>query len=156
MREARRAPHIDTAAPARHLGGMKRTVLASLSCLLLAGCFPITKEALRQEASARDSFEIAEDYQTVYRRLVPLVRQCMEGAWIGDNVVARTDLYTDIRKAEIVIEGVNALMPRRVMVLIELDGSRPGRTRVKTFEPIRTRPSPELHKWATGELKDCG
>lgn len=131
-------------------------ILTVAAALLLGGCFPATKEALKAEAAQKWQLELQENYQAVYRRLAERMRECMQSAWIGDQVVVNADLYTDLRRAELAVEGINALTGRRLQLLVELEALEERRTRVLVFEPMAPKPSAIVRKWATGELQRCG
>ena len=134
---------------------MHRTIISLVLALTLAGCFPGSPDALRREAAGREEYVVAGGYQEVYRRLAPMMRQCMESTWIGDNLSVRAELFTDIRKAELAVEGVNALLGRRVELLIELEATAERETRVRVWQPIRESIHPRVREWAEGTRKDC-
>lgn len=136
---------------------MRNTSLLILTvCLALAGCFPATKEALKKDGRA-DRFEVADGYQVVYRRLVPILRECYESVWFDRRAALRSDLYTDVRRAELVVEERAMLPPTRSLILMyELEALDEGHTLVAFYSgyPGSAMP-PMFRQWATGEKKDC-
>lgn len=134
---------------------MLKRFLFLLVTVHLAGCFPATREALKESAAQKWDFEIQEDYRVVYRRLAPLFRQCLEAAWIGDQVTARTELHADVGRADLAIEGINMLLGRRLQLLVELEEKSAGATRARVYEPLSPRPSEFVRRWATGSLSSC-
>ena len=131
----------------------------ALTCLILAatlaGCFPATPDLIRQQPSNRTEFTIAENYQALYRRIVPIMRHCGgEQAWIGDQATVRSEIYSDIRKAEISKEGTNMLLGRRIEWLVELDAIGDKQTKVTVFEGIGKGWSRIIREWAEGKT-DC-
>lgn len=134
---------------------MNKLLLMVVAALALSGCLPASKEALKGEAGGALSFEVPAGYQAVYRHLVPMMRQCMEWAWIGDNTGVRADLFTDTRKAEISVEGANMLLGKRVELVVEIDAVSETASRVTVYQPgLREIPA-YFKRWADGSLKTC-
>lgn len=133
-----------------------RALTAALLLATLSGCFPATTLAVKENPSATADFITAENYQAVYRKIAPIMRRCNETVWIGDAVTVRAELFTDIRKAELVVEGVNALTGRRVQFLVELEAMDDAKTRVRAWQPIGRALTPAVRKWVEEGYTECG
>jgi hypothetical protein len=134
---------------------MNRIVAAALMTTILSGCFPATTAALKQEPSASLSFVVDEGYQSVYRKIATRMRACYESTWVGDNVSVRAELFTDIRKAEIAAEGINAILGKRVQLLVEIDALGENRTEVRAYQPIGKASVRAVRRWVLDGSTEC-
>lgn len=134
---------------------VKSAILISISAVTLTACFPATTAALKQDASATATFVVDEGYQSVYRKIATRMRACHESTWIGDNVSVRAELFTDIRKAEVVVEGINALSGKRVQMLVEIDAIDDARTEVRAYQPIGKVFVPAVKQWVVNGSTEC-
>ena len=137
---------------------MKMNILKHITILLVAaslvGCFPASPQALRQDASARQTIEVSDGYQAVYRKVSNKLR-CNESMWIGDATRVRADLFTDIQRAEIALEGSNLLLGKRVELLIEITSTGEKSTRVEVFVPFGKKVAWPVKEWIESSSADC-
>lgn len=134
---------------------MKQIFIAITAAMLLTGCFPGSTLAIKENPSATSIFRVNEGYQSVYRKIVPQMRACWETAFFSDKTVVRSDLYTDIRKAELAVEGMNALGRKRVMMLVEIDAISDTETEVRAYQPVGTTAVTAVRKWIFDGYTEC-
>ncbi len=83
---------------------MKKAIslITSIAVLLaIAGCAPATMQGLRANPGGHIRFEVAKNYQGVYRTILANSRRCYQGGMITAQVIVQGDLFTDTKTAEI-------------------------------------------------------
>lgn len=135
---------------------MKTLAIASLAILLTA-CAATTPQQLRDTAAENHiSFEVAADYQTVYRRVLEVERACYQVGMISATQIVNGDLYPDSRTGTITIGLYGALGPSiyQVVDVRGLDGSR---TLVDAALPRKPNDTlvRKLKSWAEGTSTEC-
>lgn len=135
---------------------MKRiTIILVLS--VLTGCAATTPQEARNMGPDRQyRFEVEADYQTAYRRIIEVARNCYQANLITASQIVSGDLYPDTKSGTITVGMYGALGPSlyQVIDVRGLDGSR--------SEVIATFPLGVVEKhgtkvkaWATGTGSEC-
>lgn len=128
-----------------------------LSAAVLAGCAPISPQALRQEAGGRVEFVAQVSYQEAYRRAISQMRRCYQG---GGVIVAPTvvqgDLYTDIQRGEISI-AIMGIAGAMNTVVVDIDAAGDSSSKVTTYYWIATwaQVADAVRLWINERYLDC-
>ena len=133
-----------------------KQIIAALAAAVLAGCAASTpQEARDMGPERRYAFDVDADYQTVYRRVVGVARQCYQGSLITANMVVNSDLYPDLRRGEVSVGMYGAM--QQVYQVIDIEARADGGTAVHAvypLGPIDTQGA-KLREWATGSGSRC-
>ncbi len=122
--------------------------------LFLTGC-ALTPDAMRSDESALKSFNVAQGYQVVLKRLVDQNEKCRIAPLIPlGTVIYDVRNYPDLRVASIVA-GASGFGTQIYMV-IDLSEPKPGQTLVKVWSKTATeKVGIAAERVANGDLS-CG
>lgn len=132
-----------------------KTLIAALAVAALAGCAASTPHDARNLGPERQVvFQLADDYQTVYRRLVDVERRCFQTNLITASQIVNADLYPDTRSAEISV-GLYGIATS-IYQVIDLQGTDAGTTVTATF-PLGNPQAwgEKVRGWAEGSRQAC-
>lgn len=135
---------------------MKNIATASLA-VLLAACAATTPQQLRaMGAENHISFEVEDDYQTIYRRLLEVERACYQVGMISATQIVNGDLYPDNRSGTITIGLYGALGPS-IYQVVDIRGMDGARTLVDAAIPRKPNDIliRKLKSWAEGTSTEC-
>lgn len=121
------------------------TLLISLS---LTACAPTSLRQLRQEAAGKFTFEIDEDYQVVFRKIVTQCRECYhEGLY--------TDVFNDINTAHVFYSPYNAY--GEILIAIDIEGLPGLKTRVTSYYGLVNwkNNAAAVEKWLEDGYNEC-
>ena len=109
-----------------------------MAAALLSGCAPSTIQGLRDSPAGVLMFEVNENYQSVYRKIITPARDCwQQGASL---LTAQTDvqgeLYSDIRKGNVTVTmrgpaGAHTFLTIDVAALLD------SKTKITTYYALR-------------------
>lgn len=102
---------------------MKNTTIVIAA--LLAGCAAATPQEARELEGRTVHITVADDYQSVYRRIVDVERRCFQTNLITASQIVNSDLYTDTRTASISvgIYGMSAAIYQVIDIAAEADAT---------------------------------
>lgn len=102
--------------------------LSALLLAILAGCAPMTASSLRDQG-ARQTFEVAGDYQSNYRILLDEMRRCMQGGMVTASVIVHGELYSDVRQG-VITPTMHGGLGAEVLLIVDVSGDASASTRV--------------------------
>lgn len=70
---------------------------------LFFGCAPSTVQGLRDDPAGKISFEVDQNYQDVYRKILTPARDCYQTGLITAQQVVQGDLFTDTRRGNVTV-----------------------------------------------------
>lgn len=82
---------------------MFRFLAAAAVAITLSGCAPATVQQLREQPKGQLTFQVAQNYQAVYRTILRSARKCHQGGLIAAQMVVQGDLYSDLQTGEVVV-----------------------------------------------------
>ncbi len=136
---------------------MKRLALCIFILLSLVGCAPATFEGLKQDYSGTDKFTVEKNYQEVYRIAQGKVRECYQaGGLFGGGIFVQSDLYTDIKKGNIVVYSPQAL-GTQTYAGIDITAIDDTKTQVDVYYALATWSSftKKVRKWLEEGYQGC-
>ena len=124
--------------------------------LTVAACAPSTIEGLRNDHANSYEFQVNEDYQSVYRKILSAARRCYQTGLITAQMVVQGDLYSDTRTGSVTVAlhgglGVDTHMAVDVSALDE-EG-----TQIVVFNALRTWDSAAraVRDWVEKNSTEC-
>ena len=128
--------------------------LAAFALCVLAACAPAT-QVLQVDPTGRVAFEIQQNYQPVYRKVLERARACHQAA----GTLVEGDLYTDLRSGKISV-AVLTLFGFDTPMTVELTSVADQRTNVEVrFTDNATnewqRSAAAVEKWLKEGSTDC-
>jgi hypothetical protein len=110
----------------------------SFILFLLFGCAPATIQGLRENHAGKISFDVDENYQSVYRKVLTPARNCWQSGLITAQMVVQGDLYTDTRQGNVTVAlhggaGVDTYFTVDVVALSD------SKTRVTVYHAFRNQ-----------------
>jgi len=125
-----------------------------LSLCFVAGCAPSTVQGLREKHHGRVVFEVQENYQPVYRKIVANARDRFQAGLITAQMIVQGDLYTDIQSGNVTVAlhggwpvGVDTYMT------IDIEALSENQTRVTTYYALDTwrKDAKLVEEWVRGK-----
>lgn len=134
---------------------MKALLPISLIAILSACAAATPQEARNLGPEHRYSFEVAADYQTVYRRIVEVERDCYQGNMLTASMVVNADLYPDTRSGTISV-GMYG-MATSIYQVIDVRAIDSDHSEVRAVFPTGSAEGwgKKVEAWANGTAKNC-
>lgn len=135
---------------------MKKLISIPLTALL-AGCAASTPQEARQMGvERRYLFQVEADYQTAYRRILDVARNCYQYPLGTAMQLVNGDLYPDTRSGSITVGLYGALGPSfyQVIDVRGIDGARSEVVAIFPMGPVDKMGS-KVKAWATGTGSEC-
>lgn len=132
-----------------------KTILSIFVALSVVACAPATIEELRNDHASSYTFEIDENYQSVYRKVLSTARKCYQTGMIGGQMVVQGDLYHDIRTGNVTVAlhgfGVDTHMT------IDISALDDERTKIVVFNAFSTWDSAAraVREWVEHNSTEC-
>ena len=133
-----------------------KTIVSMFAALSVVACAPATIEGLRDDHASSYTFEIDENYQPVYRKILSTARKCYQTGMITAQMVVQGDLYHDIRMGNVTVAlhggfGVDTHMT------IDISALDDERTQVVVFNAISTWDSAAraVREWVEDNSTEC-
>jgi hypothetical protein len=131
-----------------------------LACLLLApvlGCAPTTAQGLRNNHAGIVSFEVDENYQSVYRKIITRARNCYQGVGLlGMNNTVQGDLYPDLQSGTISCAHHNPMYGINTFIVIDI---RVNQSKTKIvyycFNSAWCKNAKVIEGWVTQNSEKC-
>jgi len=124
--------------------------------LWLSACAPSTIQGLRENYAGKVSFEVDENYKSVYRKVLTPARDCWQGGLITAQMVVQGDLYTDTRRGNVTVAlhggaGVDTYFTIDMMALSDI------KTRVTVYHAFRNqeRAARAVELWVKDNATVC-
>jgi len=135
---------------------MRKSVAIALF-VMLAGCAPATVQGLREQHAGKLVFEVDENYQSVYRKIITPARNCWQSAWIGSHTTAQGDLYTDTRSGSVSFTSVNALAGVSTYLTIDVKALSENRTLVMSYYALEgwKDSAKVVERWVKQNSMEC-
>jgi hypothetical protein len=137
-------------------GCFMNTAMFAIIAATLAGCASSSPEDARNLGPDRKySFDVAVDYQTVYRRIVDIARSCYQANLITASQIVNSDLYPGTRSGTISV-GMYGISTA-IYQVIDIQGDDAGTTKVTAIFPVGPiqKRGENVKAWATGSGKAC-
>ena len=113
-----------------------KTIAIAVLAVLLSACAATTPQQARDMGPEhRHIFEVNEDYQSVYQRILENSRHCQSGWLITATAQVTGDLYPNTRSATITAGIYGAFGPSLIDV-IDIHGLEEHRTEVTVIFPV--------------------
>lgn len=134
---------------------MKTLLPVLLTCLLTACAATTPQEARNMGPEHRYAFRVDADYQTVYRRILEVERNCYQGNMITASMIVNADLYPDTKSGTISV-GMYGIATS-IYQVIDVRGIDAARSEVSAVFPVGSaeRWGKKLESWATGGSTQC-
>ena len=100
-------------------------------CLVVTGCAP-TSQALRENPKNSYEFLAEENYQSVYRKILPVARKCYQGGLITAQMVVQDELYHDIKSGSVSV-ALHGAFGVETYLTIDVLGLNNSRTKISVF-----------------------
>ena len=114
-----------------------KTIFVILIALSSVACAPATVEGLRKDHANSYAFEIEENYQPIYRKILSAARKCYQTGMITAQMVVQGDLYHDIKSGNVTVAlhggfGVDTHMT------VDISALNDEKTRIVVFNAVST------------------
>lgn len=132
---------------------MKNTIVVLFLCFV-AGCAHSTAQGLREKHHGKIIFEVQENYQPVYRKIVTHARERFQGGLITAQMIVQGDLYTDIQSGNVTVAlhsgwpvGVDTYMT------IDIEALSENQTGITTYYAFGTwrKHAKLVEEWVRGK-----
>lgn len=130
--------------------------LIGIALFWLFGCAPATVQGLRENHAGKITFDVDENYQSVYRKVLTPARDCWQSGLITAQMVVQGDLYTDTWRGNVTVAlhsgaGVDTYFTVDVEALSE------AKTRVTVYHAFRNqeRAAQAVELWVKQNSKLC-
>lgn len=127
-----------------------------LSLIMLSGCAPATVQGLREQHAGHLTFEVGENYQSVYRKIITPAKNCWQTGLITAQMVVQGDLYTDIRQGNVTVAlhggfGVDTYLTVDVVALSD------SKTRITVYYVFenQNKQAKTIERWVKQNSTDC-
>lgn len=122
---------------------MKKTTVVLFLCFA-AGCAPSTAQNLREKHHGRAVFEVQENYQPVYRKILTNARDRFQAGLITAQMVVQGDLYTDTKSGNVTV-ALHGGLGVDTHMTIDIEALSENQTRITTYYALGTwKNSPKL------------
>lgn len=133
-----------------------RASVAAILLVMLAGCAPATVQGLREQHAGKLVFEVEENYQSVYRKVITPARNCWQAGLITAQMVVQGEMYTDIRQGNVTVAlhggfGIDTYLTIDVAALSD------SKTRVTTYYAFEnsTGSAKAVEFWVKQNSTEC-
>lgn len=133
-----------------------KTMFVILIALSSVACAPATIEGLRKDHANSYTFEVGENYQPIYRKILSTARKCYQTGMITAQMVVQGDLYHDIKSGNVTVAlhggfGVDTHMT------IDISALNDEKTRIVVFNAISTWNSAgrAVREWVEENSTQC-
>lgn len=83
--------------------GVLGAILLMAAAIQLSSCAPRTVEAVRANYAAKYEYDVAENYQYVYKRVLEKAKKCHERGRIGAQTFVEGNLYSEMKSGDITV-----------------------------------------------------
>ena len=138
-----------------HIIKMK-VVFATLSILILAGCAG-SPTSLRQDPGFKRAVTVEENYQSVYRRVLGILRQCTAYDISVGQIILENTLSPESKRAEI-LEINTPLYAKNYIFIYDFIGKNNNETEVVFYAALGLggqRVEPYFLDWVHNRGKEC-
>ena len=119
------------------LGIRRWSVVPTVLALAIVACAPATIEGLRNNHANRYTFQVNENYQPVYRKILSAARKCYQTGLITAQMVVQGDLYHDIRKGNVTV-ALHGGLGVDTHMAIDISSLDHEKTEIVVFNAIST------------------
>lgn len=134
---------------------MRIAILATLA--LLAGCAPATMQGVRDLGPDKAyQFDVAQNYQQVYRTVLDQARKCHQAGMITAQMVVQGDLYHDTKSGTVSVALHGGLGVDTYQV-IDMQAKGESVTSVKAHYSLGSvqKQGDLLKRWVIDKYPDC-
>ena len=121
-------------------------------CFIVSGC-STTSSQLREDSEYNYIFTVNQNYQSVYRKILPMMRECFERNVVTAHMVVQADLYNDIKIGNISAIFRTALSSR-THVTIDVAALENNRAEVTVFALVPSRVK-AVEEWVEDGSTKC-
>ena len=80
-----------------------RIRIIAVGLMLVAGCAPSSSQGLKNKHCGKDVFEVHENYQPAYRRILQKTRANYQTGMITAQMMVQGDIYTDTESGNVTV-----------------------------------------------------
>ena len=147
----------------RHKNGTMRTEAILITVIVafaapLSGCAPSTAAGVREMGPERRyAFIAAQDYQSVYRKILEQARKCYQTGMITAQMVVQGDLYHDTRSGTVTValHGGLGVDTYQVIDVSAIDESQTRVVGHYSLGPVE-KYGEALKEWVLEDSRECG
>jgi len=124
--------------------------------LFIVACAPATIEGLRKNHANSYTFEVNENYQPVYRKILSVARKCYQGGMLTAQMMVQGDLYHDIKSGNVTI-ALHGGLGVDTHITIDVSALKKEKTKIVVFNAISTWNSAAqaVREWAEESSTEC-
>jgi hypothetical protein len=124
--------------------------------LLVAGCVNPTKQVPTEEQFVEYSFNVDQNYQAVYQRILEMGRACT-GAQFTAKMILQGEIYDDIKAADISVM-LSGFFSASHYMTIRIDTIEQDKSRVKVSNklPRWNNYARAVKGWVLEDSTECG
>lgn len=128
---------------------MGKAIVVLFLCFV-AGCAPPTAQGLREKHHGKAVFEVQENYQPVYRKIVTNARDRFQSA----RMVVQGDLYTDTKSGNVTVTFYgNFPVGANTHITVDIEALSENQTRITTYYAFGTwrKHAKLVEEWVRGK-----
>lgn len=135
---------------------MRHVSITLTVLLIIVGCAPATIEALRENHANKLSFDVKENYQPVFRKVLKTARKCFQTGLITAQMVVQGELYQDIETGTITV-AIHGGLGVDTHLAVDVTAIDEDNSKVTVFNALSSwnRSSQLVREWVLENSAEC-